>query len=367
MKIDKKNIMPVAVLGSICIVVAFLMGLVNMITSPIIREADEKAVKESLSIVMPNGEFNARADELKDGAPKTINAIYTDKNGLGYVAVLTTTKGYTGKAIGITVAFDKDGKIIKAVVTKNEESIVPAELKAGGTYGDKYIGVNAKDVASLVTGATVKFTESAIKGAINDASAYLGFIAASDNTNTNDSNVKGNSALTDSDVIAIAGELMPGSYEKHTVDGMPEQVLGVYRETTGKGYAVHIATRTQYRDLETDGVVTVNAFGEITGVKMVEWIVGYDSTLLPSAPECDEAFLNSIKGKNSAGLKRVDLVTHATNTSNNFINPLKEAMDILYPVPIYTVATCSVIAAFMLFAVSYLIYIKVKGGKKNEE
>ena len=133
-----KTFLPIIVLSVICIVVALALGVVNMITAPIIAEADAAKVAESLKIVMPDGSFDSTPDALKPDAPETVKQVYTDKNGGGYVVVLSTFKGYEGKEIGITVGIDASGKIIKAVVTKNEDSIVPDMLKPMGSYGDAY-------------------------------------------------------------------------------------------------------------------------------------------------------------------------------------------------------------------------------------
>ena len=48
----KENLMPVIVLGAICLVVAALMGAVNMITGPIIQKAEEQKVYDSLRVVL---------------------------------------------------------------------------------------------------------------------------------------------------------------------------------------------------------------------------------------------------------------------------------------------------------------------------
>ena len=171
----KRNILSVVILTVIAVVVAALLAGVNMLTRPIIDEADRLAVTESLKIAMPDGDFDPDPDALREDAPETVKAVYTDKLGGGHVVILLTKKGYTGKDIGITVGIGNDGKIIKAVITKNEESIVPAELKPLGTYGDKYSGKDADESLDLVTGATVKYTEAAIKSALYDAFVYLGY------------------------------------------------------------------------------------------------------------------------------------------------------------------------------------------------
>ena len=169
----KKKLMPVIVLAAIALVVAVLLGVVNHFTSDTIKSRNESAITESLTKVMKNGEFNKEPDVLRDDAPKTISKVYTEKNGMGTVFVLVTNSGYTGKDIGLTVGIDTEGKITGMKITENNESIVPPELKPDGNYGDNYVGAGSDDIADLVTGATVVYTESAIKNAIKDAFSYL--------------------------------------------------------------------------------------------------------------------------------------------------------------------------------------------------
>ena len=48
----KKNIMPIVVLTAICVVVAALLGVVNMLTAPIIAEAESQKVYDSFRNVL---------------------------------------------------------------------------------------------------------------------------------------------------------------------------------------------------------------------------------------------------------------------------------------------------------------------------
>ena len=49
-RLNKEKIMPVAVLGVICLVVAVLLGAINIITAPIIQKAEEQKVYDSLRV-----------------------------------------------------------------------------------------------------------------------------------------------------------------------------------------------------------------------------------------------------------------------------------------------------------------------------
>lgn len=353
----KQNIMPVVVLGVICIVIAALLGGVNMLTKQKIIDAKQAAVEESLKKVMPDGSFGD-SETLPKNAPESVTAVYKDKNGAGYVVTLVTYKGYEGKGIAITVGIGNDGKIINALITDNTES---KDKDKSNAFPEKFIGLDASGVSGveLITGVT--YSTGAIKNAINDALVVTGFASESVEKDLGTPV----SAITDEEILSIAAELSGGRYEKIEAEGMPKQVLGVYKETSGNGYALHIATRTEWRPLETDGVVTVNSSGEITGVRMVEWIVGYDKEKLDKAPICEDYFINSIIGKTKDDFVLVDLVTHATNTSNNFLDPLGEALEILYPVRVYSIIGIIGVAVIVLAISACIAVPKIIKRRKN--
>ena len=357
--LKKENLMPVIVLGVICLISAVLMAGINMLTEKKILEDEQKAISESLTQVMPGGEF--AEIELGKDTPETVTAIYKDNVSGGHVVTLSK-QGYAS-VIKITVGITAEQKVTEVIITSQQEThgknitpLIDAISSAANA--------NEVDSADIVTGATK--TSGYIKSAVYDAFVALGYASAKAESEFDNGGI---TATTDDEVVAIAKELMAGNYEKTSAEGMPTTVKGVYKNSNG-GYAIHIATRTEWRPLETEGVVTVNKSGEITGVKMLEWIVGYDKELLESAPECDEEFLNSFIGKHASSLNRVDLVTHATNTSNNFTDALTSAMEILYPTKVYTAVGIAVIVTAVLAVVGLIVFSSLKrkrGGKKSEK
>lgn len=348
----KENFMPVVVLVSICIVVAALLGVVNMLTSPIIEEAGAAAVKESLSIVMPDGEFNSEPDELKADKPETVQQVFTEKTGKGTVVVLLTNKGYTGNDIGITVAIDAQGKLIKAVVTKNDESIVPASMAPGGDYGDKFIGKDASSVTSVDTGVTVKYSDAAAKNAIYDAFVYLGFAEPAVEFD--------NEGVTDTKSETVIATLLEMTGKSFTAidkaEGLKNNVKGVY--TADDSLALHIATRTEYTPLESEGIVVVDGGGYVTHVKMLAWNVWGWNTPDYVNTECTPEYLNSFIGLNKSSLDRVEHITHVTNTSGNFKNAVKDALNVLYPVNTFTIIGISVLALAVVLSVCAAVYLR---------
>ncbi len=315
----KQNVMPVAVLFSICLVVALLLAVINMFTAPVIEEAENSAITESLRKVMPNGSFNAEPDELRDGAPETVKAVYTDKNGGGKVVVLVTNKGYTGKEIGITVAIDNDGKIIKAQITKNDESIVPSNMKPGGDYGENYEGADYDSITDVVTGATVVYSEGAIKNALRDAIAYI------TNVETTETLPK-----TDEEIIALAEALLgveSGALTDVTPEGLKD-VKRVYVDNSGKNYAAYTVIMSQYGYVETETLVHIDSSGTVKKVNKLHWqtspeMYGY----VPPKDDVVNEFYDRLNGTNSDTIGSVDLVTNATNTSTGLVNALKEAIE----------------------------------------
>ena len=74
----KQNILPVVVLGAICLVVAALLGGVNMITSPIIEEANNQKANAALLVVLPGGK-NFEEIDLTEEYPDEVNRAYKDQ------------------------------------------------------------------------------------------------------------------------------------------------------------------------------------------------------------------------------------------------------------------------------------------------
>ena len=102
---NRKNIKPVLVLSVICVVVALLLALVNMLTSAVIEKAEQETISASLQEVMPGGEFE-KIDAVKES--ETVSAVYKETSGKGYV-VTVEVQGFASE-IAITVAVDNDGK-----------------------------------------------------------------------------------------------------------------------------------------------------------------------------------------------------------------------------------------------------------------
>lgn len=350
MKITKKELKPIIVLGVIFLVAVVVLAGINAFTHTVIEENERKAITNSLKDVM-DGEFGDPS-QIPDGAPDTVKQIYAEQNGKGHVVIIEK-QGYANvikMAIGISTEKKTTGvKIISQQETHGKD--ISPLISALGKGAD----ASGVESADIVSGATK--TSGYIKAGVYDAFVALGYATPKTESEFDNGGIV---ETTDDEVIAIAKELMDGEYEKISVEGLPTTIKGVYKNSKG-GHAIHIATRTEWRPVETEGVVTVDRSGRVTGVKMLQWIVGYDQSILDSAPECDEEFLNSIIGKTASSLNRVELVSHATNTSNNFVDALTAALEILYPTKTYTIIGIVSLVVALGGTVAYIIVKRRKG------
>ena len=104
------NAKSIVVLGSICLVVAILLSVVNHITAPIIEEAAGAAASESLKVVLPDA-TGFEEVELPEGTAETVTGIHKDQGGSGYAVTLVTSSSYSQSPMTFTVGFGTDGKI----------------------------------------------------------------------------------------------------------------------------------------------------------------------------------------------------------------------------------------------------------------
>ena len=119
---NKENLKPIATLSIICVIVAALLGLTNMITADTISANEEAKVLESLTKAFPGGSFTEPL-AADDSHPETVSAIYADQNGAGHVVTLVTTKGFTGQPIKLTVGIKTGGEITGVVITGYDDSL----------------------------------------------------------------------------------------------------------------------------------------------------------------------------------------------------------------------------------------------------
>ncbi len=162
----KKNIMPSIVLGSICLIVALLLSLINSITAPIIEEAQNAAANEALLVVLPDGK-NFEEIPLDASYPSVITKGYRADGGFVFQATVT------GKSSGmvILIGIDTEGKVVGTQVIAEQETdtydinVFPFVQGTDGAYK----GMDLDNFAPyLVSGATLtsKAYSEAVKAAL---------------------------------------------------------------------------------------------------------------------------------------------------------------------------------------------------------
>ena len=343
----KRKFLPTIALASVCLAVALCLAIVNMLTAPIIEAARIEAISESLRVVMPGGVFSD-PEPLPEGAPESVVAIYKEKNGGGHVVALRTMKGYEGKGISITVGIDTDGKIVGAVVTENTDSLYTDKSTA---YPEAFVGKLPSEAIKVDTISDVTASTTAIKNAILDALSVLGYIENA--PSGGGSGLPSTDGMPEEELLALIEEkgLSRDSSALLAVenDELPPSVKRVYRDTDG-GHIIYIITSTQWTPVETEALVKTDRLGNVTKLELITWTVGHGVM-------ADEEYLESFIGKHNSSLGRVDLVSGATTTSANLRDALRGALDVLYPAPVYSIITASVLAAILAAAIGGYIAV----------
>ncbi len=165
----KKNLLPSIVLGSICLVVAVLLSVVNMFTAPVIAGRQNAAANAALLEVLPDGK-NFKEIEITSEYPEIITKGYTADGGCVFQMQVT------GKSSGLIImcGVNSEGKVTGTKVIANEETPSYAEKvfpTVEGTNG-KYTDMTLDNFEpQLVAGATLtsRAYGEAIKAALQAA------------------------------------------------------------------------------------------------------------------------------------------------------------------------------------------------------
>ena len=157
------------ILPVIVVVLAFVvLYCVNLWTYPTIVQARMQGEVGPAMDVMPNAK--GFMELTLDNVPSTVETVYEETSGQGYVVKVSTKAGFTKEAIVFYIAIDKDNKVQKINVTA-----YPETREVGEGYVDTFIGSDSTlSTVELVAGVT--YSSSAIKNGVADA-----FKALSDN------------------------------------------------------------------------------------------------------------------------------------------------------------------------------------------
>ena len=163
----KDIIKPIAVLACICLVVTAMLAYVNMVTSPIIKAAEEEAAAKARSEVLTEAKDFEMIKNVK--LPEGVTEAYKGSGNSGYVFMMTQ-KGYGGD-IRLICGIRNDGTIeaVKTLGHSETSGIGSRVVDNAGGYSKNYEGKTAENYESVdaVTGATI--SSKAYKKAIGTA------------------------------------------------------------------------------------------------------------------------------------------------------------------------------------------------------
>ena len=246
-----------ALVAIVLVAVLLLTGL-NFITAPLIAENGSAAAFAPLYAVMPDA---AGFDQLYDAAdpgssalaniPASVQSIYGETGGMGYVLRLSTSEGYTKQPIEFTLAIDAEGKISGVELTAYPET----KDMGKETYPQTYLGQDSTLAnVSLVAGVT--YSSSAFKNAVADSFAALidnGLIGAG---------VKGDEQI----LVEMLAEVYPGivsptgtpQYEEQEIaDGQYSYIVKSLKALNDSGFALIMKSG------ESAYMAVCNAFGSV--------------------------------------------------------------------------------------------------------
>lgn len=157
----KNNLKPTITLSAICVAVALLLSVINMITGPIIEERRNAAANGALLVVMPEGKGFEELSVAELGLSNAVTNAYKETSGKGYVFRVVTT-GYK-PGMTIMVGVDSQGKVTGTKCLETQDTF-GKEPQIDG----KYNGQTLSDFSPIIiTGATM--TSNGYRDAVNIA------------------------------------------------------------------------------------------------------------------------------------------------------------------------------------------------------
>lgn len=285
-----KNVKSIVVLV-LCLALSLaLISGVNIHTAPIIEANAGAAEFEPLYAVMPEAQgfeviYTAGGETALVDVPETVQAIYSETSGLGYVIRLSTTQGYTGEAIELTMAIDAEGKI-----SGIELNAYPETKDFGADYPAAYLGQDsALAEVSLVAGVT--YSSAAFKNAVTD-----GFNALIANALVG-AGVKGDDQIL-TELIATVYTGMANAGILQAEEIVADGTVKAFKALNGAGIAAIVESG--------DGMVL--AICDVNGNTLVydtEGAVVEDTDAVDAARAVKEANLSAFVEKDEAALGRL--------------------------------------------------------------
>ena len=162
--VKKDFVMPIVVLGVICLVITALLAVTNNFTQPVITEAAAQRAQEARSEIIPQADGFEQMEV--EGLPSTVKEVYATTNDCGYIFMITTM-GYGGD-MDLICGIDNEGKIIAVKTLKHSETKGMGSRTAEEPFRSQFTGKDASlEGVDAITGATISST--AYISAIRDA------------------------------------------------------------------------------------------------------------------------------------------------------------------------------------------------------
>ncbi len=161
-------------IAALVAVFAVMLIGINVFTGPIIASNGASAAFAPLYAVMPDADDFDKLYDVADGTgadlkdvPGTVQSIYSETSGKGYVIRLSTTKGYTGNAIELTMAVNNEGK-----VSGIKLDAYPESKDFGAAYPESFVGQDSA-LADIQIVAGCTYSSVAFRDAVSDGFAAL--------------------------------------------------------------------------------------------------------------------------------------------------------------------------------------------------
>ena len=260
----QKNGKVYGLMAALVAVFAVAMFALNFVTGPLIAKNGNAQELTPLYSVMPDAAGFEKLYDVADAAsstlvevPETVQTIYAETSGKGYVVRMATTKGYTGNAIELTMAVDSEGKI-----SGMDLNAYPETKDFGAEFPQTFVGQDSA-LADVVIVAGCTYSSVAFRDAVTD-----GFTALIAN-----SLVGAGQKGADQILMELLGT---------THSGLVNNVgVGQYEESDGTGNIVKIMkarNNTGYAYLMKSGDSMVLAVVNATGSVKVIDVEGKDVT-----------------------------------------------------------------------------------------
>ena len=246
----KNNIKNLLVFVCICTVITLLLALTNSCTAPIIKQNQNASANQALLEVMPEGKGFDTIPMEDYTLPQTVNEIYKETSGLGYVVKLVTS-GY-GSDMVIMCGVGSDGIVTGAVCISSNETLGKEKIYGESFGGKDAAGVDAVDTISGATKTTEAY-KNAVRDALNTAIILGG---GSVDIRTEEEILADN--------LSAALPTGEGAFEKLFLVELIEGFDAVYASENGAGYVFVIGE--QFIGALADGTVVTEGVEDAAAI-----------------------------------------------------------------------------------------------------